>query len=306
MAFVNRGSAGYQPMPFPFTPSMGEFSHADEKGLFYRDDTRNYHLALELERLYGGELATSDLSLDALQYWVEQGWKKPHNTPDALKYWKDKIAEEWSELYHAFESDDVSGMVKESGDVMFSTIALADNDSAVVDSSLKNDLYAYLMGISLFRDGERVETPWRDEVAKVAIKHNGITIGDVDTIIAAGFEPLPATAMNLYDDEENMSVIEAIGTLGMLSGAMVAGAQYRRDHGERNFDPKVEEMMMQVTGNIQLGIIIARAVLNVAYIAHKCGSSFEECASLTMDKVNARVQANRVGKEDGERSEDLL
>lgn len=306
MAFVNRGSAGYQPMPFPFSPSGEEFSHADEKGLFYREDARNHHLALELDRLYRSEITMAELSLDALQYWTELGWKKPHNTPDALKYWKGKIAEEWGELYDAFEADDIDGMVAESGDVMFSTIALADNDSAVVDSSMKNELYAYLMGISLFKDGERTETPWRGEVAKVAIKHDSITVGDIDVIIAAGFEPLPATAMNLYDDEENMNIIEAIGTLGMLGAAMVAGAQYRRDHGERNFDPQVEDLMMQATGNIQLGAIIARAVLNVAYIAHKCGSSFEECVAVTMRKVNARVKENRVGKEDGERSQGLL
>lgn len=306
MAFVNKGSAGYQPMPFPFSPSGGEFSHADEKGLFYRDGNLNDHLDLELERLQLGEITTAQLSLDALQYWVEQGWKMPHNTPDALKYWKAKIIEEWGELFKAFEADDVHEVVKESGDVMFSVIALGDNDAAVLDSSMKNDLYAYLMGISLFKDGERIETPWRGEVAKVVIKHDSITIGDIDTIIAAGFEPLPSTAMNLYDDEENMSILEAIGTLGMLSGAMAAGAQYRRDHGERNFDPEIEDLMMRTTGNIQLGTIIARAVLNVAYIAHKCGSSFEECVALTMSKVNARVQANRVGKEDGERSEHLL
>lgn len=275
------------------------------KGLFYKIDDGNAHLDIELELLDTGRRSTGELSISALQQWAEKGWKKEHNTAPALEYWRSKFGEECTELGEAIDTGNPRAILGEAGDVVVCLLAIADNDSIVLDPYIKDELYAYARGVNLLAGDHPRELPWKTEAMRLSTQTDRLTVKDVEGIIMAGFVPFVVHSIDLKGEDDTMSVREAAGTLGILAHVVWAGARHRTHEGEDNFDPDIR-LSNTTLGDVELGHLVARALLSIAYLVHLYGYSFEECMEVTMSKINARIQAGRIGKEDGERSGDLL
>jgi hypothetical protein len=271
-------------------------------GLYFRgrlfsalaDDVR---VCLEGIRLFG------ELSLDADQVGNESGWKEPHATREAALRFSDKTLEEQRELEEAIDEwhdgrvSTTEDIIKELGDFKWCVAAVASNAGVTINDALKSRLYEYVAGTKQAIDGKMGPPEWYDAAAGLAIKRDGLTIGDIDGLIAAGFVPQHSPAMNLYEPEDVSPTLFMWDFLGYAKFLRVLSEQlYDSNHGIFHQGPALQGPAEQV------GVIAAEAYLRVAALAHHYGSTFEEVVAVNTHKISGRVATNSVDKTDPNRS----
>jgi len=309
MVYINRpyGYRNFGPNDEHVLSGGSLLPPALREGLFYREDYKPDIHAIS-ERL---ENAPESSTFDDYQFWVEQGWKTTHGTFDSVKRFGAKLVEEHAELRevhraHEMEQDVINGHdlhtagVNELGDVLWPLVAMTSNSSFSIDHGVKDSLYRYVMGIRVLGPyGKDDEPLWRPIAAQLATKYHGLTIGDVDTLIDTGFEPVGSYAMNIEGDEHKYSIgIHLMMLLTEFAG-MRALAEQQYGYGDEDSFVTMDFFTQKAE---QIGGIGGRGILNIAFIAkHLLGTTLSEVVRQNVIKVNGRVALGLVDKSDGER-----
>jgi hypothetical protein len=242
----------------------------------------------------------SELSLDADQAWNESGWKKPQASIEAAIRFTDKAREEWRELDDAFEeywdTRDATHFVEELGDFKWLMTAIASNSGVVANDAVKARLYEYIAGTRELKEDSSFGYPdWYDAAAAIAVKREPVTMGELDGLIEAGFAPRFSPAMNLYEEEE----VSPTGVLFEFQGHIA----FLRGLSERIFEHDLRAYqgiaLYDVTQDV--GKIVAEAYLKIAAMAHYAGATMTQVVRGNMEKINKRIVARTIDKEDGER-----
>lgn len=301
--FINKSPEAYSPFRPQHPHILSHISRTvqpvDRDGLFYLKDERSDPMMS---------------TITGYQEWCEQGWKKQHGTYEAATRFTDKLMEEVGEMQQALinfrksgdrKSDAARELISELGDVIWCAIATASNSSADVDMGLKSSLAEYAHGVIDYSAGQARPTSWRRTAAEVSYMFTDIAFEDLDTLLKAGFEPLPSPAMNIYDEEPQLGVAGHAELILMHSLALRTAVEQQYAYGELD-----QTMVLSVSYDKQsahVAIAVAEILLNSAYIAQQeLGVDLGELLEKNRKKVNNRIQAGRVDKADGEREQGLL
>lgn len=302
---------GYAGLPVPGPASFDTLQvpgHVREQdGLFYRDDQLDRaDLAVGLQVPDG--LAT----IQSYQYWTELGWKEGHGTYNAVRRFGDKIYEEHRELAEAIHAAENrqgdprqarEAIIDEAGDSTWCATALACTGAADIDSGFKNLLFRYAMGIQHFDRGDPVEPTWRSHAASLATKYGQLTLGDIDGLIQAGFEPLPGTVMNVFHPSEDQGDAD-----DHLFAMLALGAELRNTT-EAQYGWGDE---LGVPGYIDgsafrkqaqsVGMLVAGLYLEIAFLLDRTArSGLSEAIAGNVKKLTRRIADGNVDKSDGKR-----
>lgn len=301
--YFNKGLEGYR----PFRPSDFIISPADRAVDPFEVDSLWY--------LTPEHQATEITTVTDYQEWAETGWKQKHGTYTASTRFLGKLLEEVSELGEAdsifvrsgsqLDSEHATELLSELGDVLWCATALASNSTADIDSAIKTSLQEYVDGTSVSNGRDKLPPTWHDEVTLLSHKWHNIAISDISDIIATGFEPRQSPVMTIDGDEPAWGVEGHIDLMlwAVLSLQALVDTQYC--YGEMN-ELAVTSNDYYETARSIAGLC-AELYLNVAYVAHhRLGLSLDDVVAKNMAKLNARIEAGRVDKTDGERSTDLL
>ena len=163
------------------------------------------------------------------------------------------------------------------------------------------------MGVTAYgSQGQRQEdTPWKETSAKLATKQSDLSLSEISKLMADGFEPLASPARNVDDDEPDLILYEHIDQLLFFSAKTLRGLV------EQQFTYGETESEIHMGGSYDqkaeiIGMLAAEVYLNVAYVAHNTlGATLDDVVAKNMQKLQARIKANRVDKSDGARDESL-
>jgi hypothetical protein len=195
-------------------------------------------------------------------------------------------------------------MLKECGDVLWCTTALASCAMADVDSGTKNLLFRYVMGVRHFDVGKPVEPKWRSKAGALATKYHQLGIKDIDDLLAVGFEPLPSTVMNVDDiDEDDGGISEHLVMLFGYCLRLINGADEQYGRGAEEDENLVMESYFLMQSR-QAGELVGQIYLELAFIANRALSkSLADIIRENVAKLATRVATQTVDKVDGPRNE---
>lgn len=292
----------------------------DDKGLFYPVRGQDDPQQVERQRAEAILENPAHSTLQDYQYWAESGWKTPHGTYAAADRFGKKVYEEHEELHLAIKAlknakyDDkpvkphVSKVLHELGDVLWCMSAEASNASVGLDESMKNTLYRYVMGMQHWAGSEPVEPSWRPAAARLATKYGLITVGDIDELIAARFEPTPSPVMNVDADEFENGVEEHMNSLLFNVSAARNASEMQYGYGEGATASEKFLIMPEYyhkMGSV-VGELVATSILEIAFIAKwALGKRLGAVIAANVTKVSGRIQKNLVDKADGKRPNEL-
>ena len=312
MEYYNKGRDGYMPIEQNFE---GLISFRCDG---YRSEMRadNLHYLIRPEKEFD-----SITTLTRYQEWAEEAWKVQHGTEDAVERFTEKLLEEAVELIKAYfnlynngdKSIDelTSELLSEMGDVLWCVTACASNSGIDIDSEIKRLLHQYTTGV-VKRDNNKkiMDMPWREKISEISHKLGNIEIQEIDEAIDLGFEPVPSIAMNLSDDgpeyDINQHIFFAANDAGLLATSIQSLFLPNNKFEDENvkFIRTEESYEKQIAG---IGRLCANIYLSLAYISHHLmGLDLKQIVNKNVNKLNARVEANKVDKSDGERPEHLL
>lgn len=326
MTFIN-GPDQYRPIPPKDDRVVGGVLNDKgvqlHEGLFYYERPQTIESAVELTEALTERIlaAPADASMQAYQYWSEAGWKTEHGTYSSADRFGEKAFEEHEELRVAMlglsrcRPDEVElfrqQVLHELGDVAWCVNALSSNSSAALDSSMKNMLYSYVMGINHVVNGEDSKPRWRDYGAQLATKYELLTIGDIEELITAGFEPTESTAMNVYPDgnyDERDAEEHLTSLLMCLMNMRSLSEQQYGYGGEMDFGPvriMIERSEYEDMSKI-IGELAARAMLHVAFLSDRVlGQPLSAPIGHNVSVISQRISLNLIDKSDGPRPDAL-
>lgn len=299
MVYHNRSNAEFQVFGYPgadiFTrPDADDIGRVE--GLYYR--TQSFAgLEAELQRCRSGEMAYTDLSLDADQAWNESAWKLPHASLEAAKRYGAKFREEVREVDDALEeywdTRNPAHFIEELGDLKWVLLALASNSGVVISDAVKSRLYQYAAGTRVFNSGGGLRYPdWYETATQLAIKQGSLSIGDIDSVIDAGLVPQHSPAMNIEEDE-TISPTFYVNDF-ILHGLLLKIEEEQYDENGFRFAlvPLAEQPSAQHAAEIYL---------RIAAMAHYVGSTLAEVIRINVEKIAQRVATGTIDKSDGGR-----
>lgn len=308
---------GYHPFgttdPHVFDGNGPDAAPIELGGLYYRRDAKYSYDELSSTLLQCSEEA----NFLSYQYWAEFAWKTQQGTYNSAERFIDKLTEEHLEFKLAVdqfrqctEKDDKPALAKEvvleAGDVMWCITALSSNAQSDIDAGMRNILFAYTRGTQHIRNLVAEKPRWRDVVGSMAVKYDQLNFGDLDQIIAAGFEPQPSPLMNIFDsDEEQFDVPQH---LFMEAGLIaVIASLHRRQYGYGD-DLSKNPTSFVMPGEfqrlaLQIAEVASSCLLETLYVANKLlpGISMATIVNKNVEKISSRVITNTVDKTDGER-----
>lgn len=305
IVYHNKGPEGYR----PFKPESYLFS----EGLF--GDRVTVVAKDGLYYICRVEKETPGLTISSYQEWVEGGWKQKHGTFEAAERFGGKLNEEAREAFDAFEllpkkqtvedsTKEADDLKSELGDVLWCATALASNSTADIDAGIKDIAYKYMRGVVIRTDGLYALPVWRDGVKEICTYPFNLTPEMIDHLIDSGFEPLGSMSRNLHDDDdEDYSISEHMIIIMGEAGALNNRAQWQYNYNDDNYTSPVT----YDEHAIFIREVCADLYLQVAYIAKQVlGVGLGDIMRKNMEKIDARISANRIDKSDGVRTADLL
>lgn len=247
-----------------------------------------------------GEMVFADLTLDAYQAWNETGWKVPQATIEAAQRLGAKAEEERREVNDAledfYEDRQVEHLVEELGDYHWVITAIANNCGVIASDGVKARLYDYAMGTrTMASDGSFRYADWYDTAAQLSIKRDSLTLGDIDSLMTAGFAPRFSPGMNLYEPEQ-ISPTAYMFDLTMYNSLLRGIMQNMYEDGARFGQRAQESPDSQTTAKV-----VAEIYLRVAAIAHAASSSMSEVVAQNIRKVDERIARRAIDKTDPNR-----
>jgi hypothetical protein len=303
---VNKGGDSYR----PFQPKSDHIvSHAplphfvERIGSLYFPRMRSEHETHELDTISG------------YQVWVENGWKEEHGTYAASQRFLGKLREEAEETFVADanlertgfdpESKEADELLGELGDVLWCATAIASNSAADIDASMKGLMAQNILGLGFKVGNQNVEQPWRQAACDMLTNFRDLKFSNITGLLQHDFEPKQSTLVNIDEPDEDelwyhvqLGIKDSHMTLGgVLSRQFMYGEADNGETYQTNFDgwsPVVGEFVAQI-------------YLEVAYVAWKrLGKTLDNVTTKNMAKIENRINAGRVDKSDGTRTQSLL
>lgn len=231
----------------------------------------------------------AQLDLDRWQWWGTLDWKQPHTSVAAVRRFSAKILEEGqSEVLQEYTSLEpgenapfAAKLVDELGDVTFVSNAILSNAQQSLMTAVRHRL----------RDQYVPFRPPRP-----------ITVGDIDELMAEGFQP--RVLLGDYPDgfdEEQSDYDELDPTINwhLLAGFLSSRAQVGIDEHP---DGHISLYHIFPDNARTLRVLGADAVLFAAYTARRWGGgSLEAVIRNNVAKVTGRVALNQIDKTDDPR-----
>lgn len=230
------------------------------------------------------------------QSWGETAWKEPHGTFRAYDRFYRKLDEEINELIeadyilkHNPQSEKAKNhLVEELGDVMWCITALSTNSSININNALRLNIMERLH--DQYSSKTSIYKRWTNQAFNISFGEAHINLSDVDKLIENGFKPKKITA------NHNGEIAECVDNL--------LGNLYNLQSSINDLNDGV--CIFKASSNY-INENVSNIYLGIAHTAYeRLGLGLSDVVNRNTQKINARINANRIEKSDGERSGDLL
>jgi hypothetical protein len=295
-------------------------------GMFKRQEYMDEDVARIREKI---DSDPASVDLEEYQFWTQDSWKASHGSWEATERFADKLVEEHEELSVAMygvlrdtrnREARIKDLVSEAGDVLWCLNALISNMSGNLRNGLQRYLYEASMGTLVYDyDSENQRSllrhpVWRDQALQVATSNLGdLTYGHIDDLLRAKFMPNPSVAMNIGSEDECLTdpaeIMSSYDISKMEAVALQVTAKRQYNYGE---DPSEGNGLYHSADSYmhishEASKMAGKMVLDVGFVLHAlAGATLGDAIRSNYTKITARVQANRVDRGDGVRTEDLL
>lgn len=239
------------------------------------------------------------ITIDDYQAWCELNWKAPHGTVTSNTRLVDKLFEENTELKESFyHNSSAQELVSELGDILWCATAIASDLKVNVKHGLMELFYLYGRGTVIF---ETAEPPEWVKQAQVLTFNKSLQAGDIDEMVAKGYEPQASPVM--YTDDSPMltelELEDAVNNIEINSLMLSSIARM-------NYEPDLYQSGATQRGD-EIACLVAKMYIDVAFIArHRTDASLVEVIRANIRKLSNRVDNNLIDKSDGTREDQSL